>query len=149
MVTRFAFSGDGRIAYAVRHVFSEKKIELQRDDIWIMERDGRKRRILQGDKFTHGAMPFSYTVRGIRWSPGNTKLSIELATSEMINDAGDTREGVATMLLDDAGMQIQVGSGDCIFPGATEAAWLDEGATLAYFIEQRNPNAVPPARRAK
>jgi hypothetical protein len=148
-VTRFAYSGDGRIAYSVRHVFSENKIELQRDDVWIMERDGRKRRILQGDRFMHGAMPFSYTVRGMRWSPGGTKLSIELATSEMINDAGETREGVATMLLDDTGEQIQAGSGDCVLPGATEGAWLDEGATLSYFVEAQNPNAVPPPRPPK
>src|SRR5216683_3585798 len=65
-VTRFAFSGDGRIAYAVRHVFSEKKVQLQRDDIWIADRDGKKRRILQGEKFEHGTGPFSYLVRELR-----------------------------------------------------------------------------------
>ena len=55
-VTRFAFSGDARIAFAMRHVFSEKKIQLQRDDIWIAERDGKRRRILQGDKLVRGTM---------------------------------------------------------------------------------------------
>src|SRR5450759_5590496 len=72
-VTRFAFSADGRIAYAVRHVFSEKKIQLQRDDIWIAERDGKKRRILQAEKFVRRTGPFSYLVRALRWSPGGTK----------------------------------------------------------------------------
>src|SRR5258708_12628929 len=66
-VTRFAFSGDGRIAYAVPRVFSEKKVQLQRDDIWIAERDGKKHRILQAEKFVHGRGPFSYLVRELRW----------------------------------------------------------------------------------
>src|SRR6202045_2508540 len=49
-ITRFAYSAGGRIAYAARHVFSAKKIDLQRDDIWICEPDGKKHRILLGEK---------------------------------------------------------------------------------------------------
>jgi len=141
-VTRFAFSGDGRIAFSVRHIFSEKKIQLQRDDVWIAERDGRKRRIFQGDKFVRGTMPFSYSVRSVRWSADSTKIAIELATEEMINDAGDTREGVATLLLDDSGREIQDAGGDSLIPGSSDAAWLADGATLAYFIEQQEPSAA-------
>src|SRR5580700_4638611 len=68
-ISRFAYSVSGRIAYATRHIFSVKKIRLQRDDIWIAEVDGKKRRILLGEKFVRGTGPFSYTVRGLRWSP--------------------------------------------------------------------------------
>ena len=141
-VTRFAFSGGGRIAFSVRHVFSEKKVQLQRDDIWIAERDGKKRRVLQGDKFVRGTMPFSYTVRGLRWSPDGSKLAVELATSEMINDNGDTREGVATFLLDDVGREIQITGGDSVISAATGAAWLADGSTVAYFAEQQKPGAA-------
>jgi hypothetical protein len=143
-VTRFAFSGDGRMAFSVRHVFSEKKIQLQRDDIWIAERDGKKRRIFQGDKFARGAMPFSYAVRGLRWSADSTKLTIELATSEMINDDGDTREGVGTLLLDDAGREISIAGGDSLIIGATDAAWLADGSMLAYFTEEKKNAATSP-----
>ena len=80
-ITRFAYSAGGRIAYAARHVFSAKKIDLQRDDIWIYEPDGKKHRILLGEKFVRGTGPFSYTVRGLRWSPDGHKLAAELATS--------------------------------------------------------------------
>ncbi|MBZ5641300.1 MAG: hypothetical protein LAO19_00945 [Acidobacteriia bacterium] len=143
-VTRFAFSADGRIAYAVRHVFSEKKIQLQRDDLWIADRDGKRRRILQGDKFVRGTLPFSYTVRGFLWSPDGSKLAVELATSEMINDDGDTRDGVATLLLDDTGREIQVSGGDSIITGASNAAWLADGATVAYWTEIQKPAAAAP-----
>jgi len=140
-VTRFAFSGDGRIAYSTRHVFSQNKIQLQRDDLWIAERDGKKKRILQGDKFVRGTGPFSYLVRGLRWSPDGKKLAVELATSEMINDAGDTREGVATLLVDDNGSEIPVAGGDSVIAGASNAAWLGDNATLVYLTA-----AAPQAR---
>lgn len=147
-VTRFAFSGSGRIAFSVRHVFSEKKIQLQRDDIWIAERDGKRRRILQGDKLVRGTMPFSYTVRGLCWAPDGSKLAADLATSVMINDDGDTREGAATLLLDDTGREIQVAGGDSVISGATNAAWLADSTTLVYLTEMEKPAATP-ARTGK
>ena len=131
-ITRFAYSSGGRIAYAARHVFSVKKIQLQRDDIWICEPDGKKHRILLGEKFVRGSGPFSYTVRGLRWSPDGRKLAAELATSEMINDDGDTREGVSTLLLDDTGREIVIAGTDSLIPGASNAAWLADGATVIY-----------------
>jgi hypothetical protein len=143
-VTRFAFSATGRIAFSVRHVFSEKKIQLQRDDIWIAERDGKRRRVLLGDKLVHGSKPFSYTVRGLAWSQDGSKLAVDLATSEMINDDGDTREGVATLLLDDTGREIQVTGGDSVISGATSTAWLADGATVVFLTEQQKPAATPP-----
>ena len=143
-VTRFAFSTDTRIAYAVRHVFSEKKIQLQRDDLWIADRDGKRRRILQGDKLVRGTLPFSYTVRGLQWSPDGSKLAVELATSEMINDDGDTRDGVATLLLDDTGHEIQVSGGDSMITGASNAAWLADGTTVAYWSEIQKPASAAP-----
>jgi dipeptidyl aminopeptidase/acylaminoacyl peptidase len=142
-VTRFAFSVDGRIAYAVRHVFSEKKIQLQRDDIWVAERDGRKRRILQGEKFVRGSGPFSYLVRALRWSPDGTKLAVDLATSEMINDDGDTRQSAMTLLLDGTGGEIPIAGGDSVIPGATNAAWLGDGSTMVYLTAAL-PEPPPP-----
>src|SRR3977135_74017 len=112
-IARFAFSGSGRIAFATRHLFSVKKIQLQRDDIWIAETDGKKRRILLGEKFVRGTGPFSYIVRGLRWSPDGSKIAAELGTSEMINDGGDlASEGVMTLLLDDEGREITIPGAD-------------------------------------
>src|ERR1700737_3576051 len=107
-ISRFAFSSSGRIVFATRHVYSVKKISLQRDDIGIAEADGKKRRILFGEKFVRGTGPFSYAVRGMRWWADSRKLAIELGTSEMINEDGDTREGVMTLLLDDTGREMTI-----------------------------------------
>jgi dipeptidyl aminopeptidase/acylaminoacyl peptidase len=142
-ISRFAYSGGGRIAYATRHVFSVKKIQLQRDDIWIAETDGKKRRILLGEKFVRGTGPFSYTVRGLRWSPDGSKLAVELGTSEMINDDGDTREGVMTLLLDDAGHEITMAGADSVIPGATNATWLADNVSVVYLTEAAQAAQAP------
>jgi hypothetical protein len=144
-ITRFAYSAGGRIAYATRHVFSVKKIQLQRDDIWIAETDGRKRRILFGEKFVRGTGPFSYTLRGLRWSPDGSKLAVELETVEMINDHGDTREGVMTLLLDDSGREITIPGGDSAIAGASNAAWLADEASVVYLTEQPREIVQAPA----
>jgi hypothetical protein len=147
-ITRFAYSAGGRIAYATRHVFSVKKIQLQRDDVWIAEPDGKKHRILLGEKFVRGTGPFSYTVRGLRWSPEGSKLTVEMGTSEMINDAGDTREGVMTLLVDDTGREIATAGGDSVIPGATNATWLTDGMTVVYLTEQMKAPAESASKRA-
>ena len=147
-ISRFAFSGGGRIAFATRHLFSVKKIQLQRDDIWIAETDGKKRRILLGEKFVRGTGPFSYIVRGLRWSPDGSKIAAELGTSEMINDDGDTREGVMTLLLDDEGREIAIPGADSVIPGATNAAWMADGVSVVYLTEQPQANALAPAAPA-
>jgi hypothetical protein len=142
-ITRFAYSAGGRIAYSTRHVFSIKKIELQRDDIWICEPDGKKHRILDGQKFVRGTGPFSYTVHAIRWSPDGGKLAIELATSEMISNGGATREGVSTLLLDDSGREITIAGGDSFIPGASNAVWTADGATVVYLTARPTPPTPP------
>src|SRR5712691_902501 len=143
-ISRFAYSGSGRIAYATRHVYSVKKIQLQRDDIWMAEPDGKKRRILLGEKFVRGTGPFSYTVRGLRWSPDGSKLTVEMGTSEMINDDGDTREGVMTLLLDDAGREIIIPGADSVIRGAMNAAWQADGVSVIYLTELAQAAAKAP-----
>jgi len=147
-ISRFAFSGGGRIAFATRHLFSVKKIQLQRDDIWIAETDGKKRRILLGEKFVRGTGPFSYIVRGLRWSPDGSKIAAELGTSEMINADGDTREGVMTLLLDDEGREIAIPGADSVIAGATNAAWMADGVSVVYLTEQAQANAQATAAPA-
>jgi hypothetical protein len=147
-ISRFAFSGGGRIAFATRHLFSVKKIQLQRDDIWIAETDGKKRRILQGEKIVRGTGPFSYIVRGLRWSPDGSKIAAELGTSEMINADGDTREGVMTLLLDDEGREITIPGADSVIPGAINAAWMADGVSVVYLTEQTQANAQASAAPA-
>ena len=57
-VTAFSFAPDGRIVYGVRRNFKTKKYDLEHDDIWLMEPGGKKRRLLEGAKFTRGRGPW-------------------------------------------------------------------------------------------
>lgn len=54
-ITSFAFAPDGRIVYSVRRMFRNKKYDMQRDDIWIQDTGGRRKRIFQGEHFTVAA----------------------------------------------------------------------------------------------
>jgi hypothetical protein len=90
-----------------------------------------------------GTGPFSYTVRALRWAPDGNKLAVELGTSEMINDDGDTREGVMTLLLDDAGREIQIEGGDSTIPGASNAAWMADGATVVFLTGEQSDQKPP------
>ena len=58
-VTAFAYAPDGRIVFSVRRMYKAKKYDLQRDDIFILELNGKRRRIFTGEKFTHGDQPFT------------------------------------------------------------------------------------------
>jgi hypothetical protein len=51
-ITAFAFAPDGRIAYSVRRMFKNKRYDMQRDDIWVQDTGGRRKRIFQGEHFT-------------------------------------------------------------------------------------------------
>jgi hypothetical protein len=51
-ITAFAFAPDGRIVYSVRRMFRNKKYDMQRDDIWIQDTGGHRKRIFQGEHFT-------------------------------------------------------------------------------------------------
>ena len=66
--TALAYAPDGRLAYATRHIFTVQKFDVQRDDIWILETDGSRRKIVNGEKMARGAAAFSYTITGLRWS---------------------------------------------------------------------------------
>jgi hypothetical protein len=52
-ITAFAFAPDGRIVYSVRRMYRNKKYDMQRDDIWIADGNGgRRKRIFTGEHFT-------------------------------------------------------------------------------------------------
>ncbi len=53
-VTAFAFSPDGRVVFSVRKMYKAKKYDLERDDIFLMEINGKRKKIFTGEKFTLG-----------------------------------------------------------------------------------------------
>ena len=131
--TTFAFGPGGRIAFAIHHVFSQHKFDVQRDDFGISDSGHGKRRILNGDKMSRGEGGFSYTVRAIRWSPGGTKLAAEVLSGTALERHGEATLSTQTFLLDVNGQEIKVADGDSFIPDSENAAWLDDDSTLVYL----------------
>lgn len=140
--TAMAYAPDGHIAYSVRHVFSQRHFDLERDDLWILSTDGKRRKIINGEKLVRGDAPFSYRITALRWSPDSTRLTAELLTSQVIDKDENTREDVVTLLLDDNGQEIKIRGGDSVISGAFEAAWLEDNSTVVYLTEAAKPKLL-------
>ncbi|HXN24017.1 MAG TPA: hypothetical protein VOA41_14855 [Candidatus Dormibacteraeota bacterium] len=139
-----AYAPNGRIAYAVRHVFSQRHFDIERDDLWILSTDGKRKRILNGEKLVRGEpqAPFSYLISALRWSPDSSRLAAELLTSQVVDQDGNTKEGVATLALDDTGREIKLFGADSIIPDAIQAAWLSDNTTVVYLTEALKPKQL-------
>jgi dipeptidyl aminopeptidase/acylaminoacyl peptidase len=139
----FDIAADGRIVYAVRHVFREKVWDLQRDDIWVVTPEGKKTRIVNGEKLVKSRVPFSYAIQATRWSPDGQRLTVEMITSEVIDQEGNTREALITDLMDAAGKEIEIsGTHNSVIPDAAQATWLADGATVAFLTEAVKPKLL-------
>jgi len=135
------YAPDGRIAYGVKHVYSPKhtKIDVQRDDIWVLDTDGKRRKIVNGERLVQGNQAFSYAIQSIRWSPDGTRLTVELLTEQFVDERGTTQEGQGTLMLDENGKEIKVVKGDSVIPNSFHATWLGDNATVAYLLEAAKP----------
>jgi dipeptidyl aminopeptidase/acylaminoacyl peptidase len=134
--TAFRFARDGRVAFAVHHVFKEHKFVIQRDDFWIGEPGKGKHRILDGKLMARGEGGFSYTVNSLRWSPDGSKLTAELVTSAMEERHGNSRQAGMSFLLDANGHEIKITEGDSLIPDTIDAAWLDDESTVVYLEDE-------------
>lgn len=141
-VTAFSFAPDGRIAYSVRHHIKTKKYDLQHDDIWLMEANGKRRRLLQGDKFTRGDELFSYAGDAFRWSPNGRLILAQLFTTRVVDDSGRTEDSFMTLALEDNGKEIRIGKGESTIQDCFDASWLQDNATIIYLTEAVKPRQL-------
>ncbi len=139
-----AWAPDGdRLAYAVKRIIKVQRLEMQRDDIWVLSMaDGKRRRIVNGEKIVDTRAPFSYTVRGLHWAPNGRRLTVELYTSQMVDQRGNTREEMLTLLIDENGKEIKIEGGDSVIPQAVGASWLGDGVTVGYLAEEVEPRLL-------
>jgi len=142
-VTSFAYAPDGRIIFSVRRMFkASKKYELQRDDIWLLETNGKRKRLLEGQKFTHGDKPFTYQVESFTWSPNGHIVAIQLYTST-VDPEDDSREDArALLLLDDNGKELHPKGPDSLVLNAESPMWLRDNSTLVYLVEEIAPRQL-------
>ena len=135
-ITAFAFAPDGRIVYAVRRPFKTKKYDLEHDDIWVQDAGGKRRRILQGDKFTRGERPFTYAVDGFRWSPNGRVILAQFFTTALIDEYGKTQDATATLVLEENGKEVKLGGTDSFINPGGDAEFLADNLTIVYSVPE-------------
>jgi len=141
-VTAFSFAPDGRIVYGVRRNFKTKKYDLQHDDIWLMESNGKKRRLLEGPKFTRGNELFSYAADAFRWSPNGRFILAQLFTTSVNDDSGRAEDSYMTLALDDNGHEIRLGKGESVIKDCYDASFLLDNSTIVYLTEALKPRML-------
>jgi hypothetical protein len=141
-ISAFAFAPDGRIVFSIRRHFHTKEYDLERDDIWLQETNGKRRRLLQGEKFLHGDKPFSYTIDSFRWSPNGRLILTQLFTTSIVDEQGTTQDSTMTMALEDNGKEIHLGGADNVLKDASDASWLQDNATVIYLSEVIKPKIL-------
>jgi len=168
-LTSFSIAPDGRIAFGVRRNVHNKKYDLQHDDIWIQDANGKRRRILEGSKFSinkyavfvnrdkksvareKGKLDpeldlsdatFSYTVDSLRWSPNGRYLLAQLFTTFVVDESGKTQDEFMTLVIDDTGKEIRLGGNDPLIHNAEDAVFLVDNATIAYLYEVTKPRLL-------
>ena len=98
--------------YSARHHFHTKQYDLERDDIWLQETGGKRRRLLQGEKFTRGNTPFSYIIDSFRWSPNGRLILAQLITTSVVDEHGTTQDSIMTLALEDNGKEVHLTATD-------------------------------------
>src|SRR3970040_1694233 len=91
-IRAFAFAPDGRLVYAVRHLMKVRRLELQRDDVWLLASDGKRRRIVNGEKLIKGNAAFSYSIQSLTFSPDGARLTADLRTVVLTDERGEDRK---------------------------------------------------------
>ena len=141
-ITAFSFAPDSRVVYSARRTIKTKKYDLQHDDIWLQDTNGKRRRILQGDKFTNGTQPFSYAVDAFHWSRDGREILAQLFTTSVVDDSGRTQDSFMTLAFEDSGKEIHFGKGENSIPDCYNATWLKDNATVIYFNEALKPRML-------
>jgi hypothetical protein len=105
----FAIAPDNKIAYAVRRIHGVKKLIVERDDIWVSTADGRKKRILEGEKWMPKTEKASYSIQSLTWSPDSRRIAVNMAMSTISKDLVATSAGAnVILLLDEEGREINI-----------------------------------------
>lgn len=134
---QFAVGPNGIIAYTVPHLKRVKKVLTGRDDIWVVTSDGRKKRIVEGEKFMPLLPPTSYVVDSLRWSPDGHRLAVNMTVQTVTSEEETSAapgSGKSILLLDENGGEIKVAGAEKRFiEDAFDAAWLADGATVVYL----------------
>ncbi|HET9399313.1 MAG TPA: hypothetical protein VFO34_00035 [Candidatus Acidoferrales bacterium] len=140
--TAFAYAPDGRLAFSTRHILQGRKLETQRDDIWIYYTDGSKKKIFAGERYSRFGPAFSYTVTSLRWSPDGKRIAAQVHTSQLFGDRGGVQPGEMLLLIDDEGREIKLPGAEGGIDGAVDGAWLADAETVAFVAPASRVNPL-------
>ncbi|HEV2288082.1 MAG TPA: hypothetical protein VGR81_03930 [Candidatus Acidoferrales bacterium] len=131
----FAISVDGTVACAVFHKLHFQHYEIERDDIWTVTLNGKRKRIVDGETLVKTTTPFSFMIRRLAYSPDATKLTVQMTIAQVVDQQGTTNESELVDLMTDEGKEIPVfGTHTSVIEDGKQANWLADGDTVAYLV---------------
>jgi hypothetical protein len=130
----FAVDVNSRVACAAYRLSHFKKYTTERDDIWLSTRDGKKKRIVDGDELVKSPTAFSYTIQRLAFSPDGHKLTVQMTIEQVVDEEGNVHHSELVDLMTDEGKEIPIAEmKTSVIEGATQANWLADEATVAYL----------------
>jgi hypothetical protein len=132
----YAISSDGLTACVVFHQLGFKKTEIERDNIWTITQDGKKRKeIMDGVRLVQTDIPFSFAIRRIAFSPSGDLLTLQMTIAELTDAHGTPQENKLTELMNIQGKEIPVaGTKTSVIENAVQANWLADDQTVVYLL---------------
>ncbi len=140
-VTAFTYAPDGRIVFSARRMYKAKKYDLERDDIFVLEPGGKKRKLFSGEKFTLADKPFTYLIEGFTWSPNGKIVAVQMYTTTVDIEDGSTSDARGLLFLDDQGHVLKPGK-DQVVLDAQNPLWLRDSQTVVYMTNKDLPTGV-------
>jgi len=133
-VQAFAVAQDNKIVCAVPHVKRVKKIIIERDDVWVLEPNGGRKRIIEGNKFMPSPPPSTYVVDTLAWSPNGHRIAMSMNIQNFsTDDSSEANGGKQVALLEEDGAETKVaGSKTRFIEDNWDATWLVDKATGVY-----------------
>jgi hypothetical protein len=141
-VTAFAFAPNGNMVYSVAQIVKTKKFVFQRDDIWLQEAGGKRRRLLEGNKLVYGNPLFSYSVEAFHWAPNGHTILAEIFLTLATDDSANTTDSRVVLIIEDSGKIIKLPDSKDIFFEASSPGWLADSSAIAYLSEDIKPHVL-------
>lgn len=132
----FAISSDGLTACVVFHQLGFKKYTIERDNIWTVTDDNKKRReIVDGVRLVQTDIPFSFAIRRIAFSPSGQLMTLQMTIAETNGPGDSMQESKLVDLMNIQGKEVPVaGTKTSVIENAIQANWLSDDKTVVYLL---------------
>jgi hypothetical protein len=132
----FAVSSDGLTACVAFHQMGFKKYTIERDNIWTVTSDGKKRKeIVDGQRLVQTEIPFSFAIRRIAFSPSGQMMTLQMTIAEVASDQNEPQENKLVDLMTVQGKEVPVeGTKTSVIENAVQANWLADDQTVVYLL---------------